>query len=472
MSTKNSKSLRKTWSSAGIRELARAKMKMREEAEQKASKKSYRGLLSHLGPDSETRRPAPSGDEFESSDSEFYVPQSEDAHRFEWGQFQQAVGERVFVVVPGTRLDEEDDRAAEIAQLCRTLGLEVVETKILSRGKKPVPGTYLGSGFLEELASRLRALGCVALVIDAALSPVQVRNMEKILQAPVVDREGVILAIFQRHARSGLAKMQVELAHLKYLQPRLTGLWSGLSRQSGGSGGLGGRGLGETRLELDRRIVKDRISALSKKLKIAEKSLAVQSARRSGLPRVALVGYTNAGKSTLMQRLTGADVEARNSLFSTLDTTVRALVPPTEPRILVSDTVGFVRDLPHGLVASFKSTLFEALESRLILHVLDASHPQWYSQFETTEAVLKEIGLGETKRILVINKRDKIPTQRSRLRLVEIQREAQQFENYGARVAVSALHGEGIDVLREEIMRECGADLPIWSQTPRSENHD
>jgi GTP-binding protein HflX len=445
---------KKAWGPSSIRELARSRLKEADAVTDKweGTPKAFRS--SHLSSGSTNA----SESEIDHEASLKGLRTQADSHEFHWGNYQEAVGNRVFVIVPGT----EDDEGEEIEQLCRTLGLEAVESELLNPKRRFDSATYLGTGTLEELRDRMRRLRCTALVVDARLSPVQVRNMERILEGPVVDREGVILSIFERHAQTRLAKMQVELAQLKYLQPRLTGMWMGLSRQSGGRGGRGGRGLGETRLELDRRVIKNRIASLAKKLKGAEKSLAVQSRRRSGLPRVALVGYTNAGKSTLMRKLTGSDVEARNSLFSTLDTTVRPLSPPTDPKILVSDTVGFVKNLPHALVASFKSTLSEALESRILLHVLDASHLNWKSQFDTTESVLKEIGGDKISRILVMNKIDQLGPA-ARLRLVEIQRHAKKYENYVAFVSLSALTGQGLALLRSELISECGVELPEWS---------
>ena len=309
----------------------------------------------------------------------------------------------------------------------------------------------------------MKELECTVLVIDADLSPAQIRNVEKIIEGPVLDRQGVILGIFQRHAQSNLAQMQVELASLKYLLPRLTGIWSGLSRQRGAAGGLGGRAGGETRLELDRRVIKQRITSLNKKLKVAETTLKTQSARREGLPRAVLIGYTNAGKSMLMRALTHAQVEADSRLFSTLDTTVRPLVPPTEPRILLSDTVGFVRDLPHNLIASFKSTLREAFAGSLLLHVLDVSSDDAMEQFVTTEKVLEEIGAESIPRILVANKIDKLQPGRRRV-LDEISRLIKERPVYLDQCAVSALKGEGLSELKSQLISILKVKMPKWSE--------
>lgn len=389
-----------------------------------------------------------------------------DGTSFAWGTREKQVRERVLVVVP----HEEEDGGEEIRLLCSTLELETADTVVLAKLRKPDPATYVGSGVLSKIGERLKAFEATAVVFDVEITPAQMRNIEDELKAPVLDREGVILAIFRLHARTKLAKLQVELAHLKYMQPRLAGQWMGLSRQRGRAGGLGGRGIGETRLELDRRVVKDRISAVARRLREAERSVGVQSSRRSRLPRVALVGYTNAGKSTLMRRLTGSEVLVENKLFSTLDTTVRPLEPATVPQILVSDTVGFVRKLPHDLVASFKTTLREAAESRLILHVLDASRADWREHFETTEQVLSEVGCDGIPRILVLNKTDLLDLP-VRLRAGQASRFVSQREAYDGRVvAVSALKGEGLQELRAAVLEACQAEEPAWRRTEQAED--
>jgi GTPase len=377
-----------------------------------------------------------------------------------WNQFEESVGNRVIIAM--SAMHDEDE--PEIERLCSTLGLDVKEVIVL-RNREPDQAYYVGPGQLSRIRKALSAHEASALVVDAPLRPSQVKNLEKSLKLPVVDREGVILSIFQAHARTRQAQLQVELAQLKYLLPRLAGVWMGLSRQRGAKGGLGGRGLGETRLELDRRVVKDRITFLSKKLEEAQKSFAVQSSRRAKLPRVALVGYTNAGKSTLMKQLTRAPVHIEDKLFATLDTTIRMLNPPTRPQILVSDTVGFVRDLPHNLVASFKSTLAEAVSSRILLHVVDVSHPLWLEHFETTEKVLEEIGATEIPRILVMNKLDLLEVS-VKIRESQCKRLLKDRATYIFTLATSASTGEGIDTLRDVIIRECGAEIPDWIPSP------
>lgn len=441
----------KVWSASAIRKLARSRQEDSDNVKLRIPvSRGYtmqKNVEPHVDPDDFDLEINPETD-------------AEDVHRFSFGRFQEAMGDRVVLVCAD---DPNSDRRDEMKHLCKTLGLVCVKEEFFNRRKKVTPKTFLGSGFLSKIRDQMRILECTAIVLDAPLTPVQVRNLESFFDAPVLDREGVILSIFERHAKTSLAKMQVELARLKYLQPRLTGIWSGLSRQRGARGGLKGRGLGETRLELDRRVIRDRITALAKKLVSAEVSLKIQAGRRAAFPRVALVGYTNAGKSTMMQKLTGADVEASPRLFATLDTTIRALVPPTVPKILVSDTVGFVRDLPPGLVASFKSTLRETASSDLILHLVDVSHSEWKEQFRVTEKVLCDLGLEKLPKILVLNKIDMYEGM-ERIKIAEARRFLKAFEAYAHVVTASALLGQGIPELKELLRQECRAELPIWSR--------
>jgi GTP-binding protein HflX len=245
-------------------------------------------------------------------------------------------------------------------------------------------------------------------LVDHDISPSQARNLERATGAEVLDRSAVILAIFQRHARSREARLQVEIARLAYMAPRL--------RESGGkdrqSGGIGGKGAGESQIELDRRKVRDRIAQLRRDLAAIEKDAATRRRRRADQPTVAIVGYTNAGKSSLMRALTSTDLLVADQLFATLDTTVRALQPETVPRILVSDTVGFIKKLPHDLVASFRSTLDAAREAALLLHVVDAADPDFPAQIAVTAEVLADIEAADLPRLLVLNKADKIDATR------------------------------------------------------------
>jgi GTP-binding protein HflX len=307
------------------------------------------------------------------------------------------------VQTPDVPDDEMAESLAELGRLAQTLGLTVVETITQSRPGFH-PGTYLGSGKLADLRAAVTVHKAGVVLLDHELSPSQARNLEKETGAEVMDRTAVILEIFHRHARSRAAKAQVEIVRLEYMAPRLREAGKGRDRQRGG---IGGKGAGESGMELDRRKIRDRIAELTAELRALEEEQSTQRARRRALNRVALVGYTNAGKSTLMRALTGSEVYVADKLFATLDTTVRTLHPETRPRVLVSDTVGFINKLPHGLVASFKSTLDEALEASLLVHVVDAADPACERQLAVTAQVLAEIGAGDVPRLLVFNKIDR-----------------------------------------------------------------
>jgi GTP-binding protein HflX len=297
---------------------------------------------------------------------------------------------------------------AELRALGRTLGLEIVG-ELTQKLKHFDAGGYVGPGKREELKALIASKNADAILVDHEISPSQARNLEKEMEATVLDRTGVILEIFHRHARSRAAKAQVEIVRLRYLAPRLRDAAKGKGDRQ--RGGIGGKGTGESALELDRRKIRDRMAELATEISQMDHERQTQRARRSstdGLERVALVGYTNAGKSTLMRALTGSEVYVADKLFATLDTTVRTLSPETTPRVLVSDTVGFIKNLPHGLVASFKSTLEEALEATLLCHVVDASDEGWERHRAVTDEVLGEIGAAEIPRLLVMNKIDRL----------------------------------------------------------------
>jgi GTP-binding protein HflX len=324
----------------------------------------------------------------------------------------QTIHRAVLVAVQRPEVDDAELAAslAELRRLAKTLGLEVAGT---CTQRRPAfdPGTYLGSGKLEELKKLIAAGTADTVLVDHEITPSQARNLEKATGAVVMDRTAVILEIFHRHARSRAARAQVEIVRLHYMAPRLREQGAGRDRQRGG---IGERGAGESNVELDRRKIRDRIAELTAELASLEQERRTQRARRRDLARVALVGYTNAGKSTLMRALTGSDVYVADQLFATLETTVRTLVPETRPRILVSDTVGFIKKLPHGLVVSFKSTLAEALEASLLAHVVDASDPGFERQLEVTAEVLDEIGAGDVPRLLVFNKIDRVGDEAAR----------------------------------------------------------
>jgi len=289
----------------------------------------------------------------------------------------------------------------ELAFLIETAGGEPVK-RFIQPLDNPNSRTYVGTGKLEEIRQYVKAAEIDMVVFDDELSGSQIRNLEKVLECKILDRTNLILDIFAKRAQTAHAKVQVELAQYQYLLPRLTGMWTHLERQRGG---IGLRGPGETEIETDRRIVRDKISLLKKRLIQIDKQKATQRKNRGELIRIALVGYTNVGKSTIMNLLSKSEVFAENKLFATLDTTVRKVVVDNLP-FLLSDTVGFIRKLPHGLVESFKSTLDEVRESDLLVHVVDISHPEFEDQIQTVTQTLTEIGAGDKKVIMVFNKVD------------------------------------------------------------------
>lgn len=328
------------------------------------------------------------------------------------------------VQLPSVNDVEFEASLTELRELAKTLGIEVVHTFIQKRPGFD-PRAYLGAGKRQEIqqfvnnelasnesqgAEQATAGTIDFVLVDHEISPSQARNLEVEIGCEVMDRTMVILEIFHRNARSPAARAQVEIARLGYMAPRLREMAKLAGPQGRQRSGAGGRGAGESDTELDRRKIRDRISELQKEIVAMEVERNTQRARRQdrqqGLVGVALVGYTNAGKSTLMRALTGSEVLVANKLFATLDTTVRTLHPESVPRVLVSDTVGFIKNLPHGLVASFKSTLDEALDASLLLHVIDASDPGFERQLEVTDKVLEEIGAQDVPRIRIFNKID------------------------------------------------------------------
>ena len=295
------------------------------------------------------------------------------------------------------------DYLNELSFLAETAG-GVVSKKFIQRIDKPNPKTFIGSGKLLEIQVFCKKNDISSVIFDDELSPTQQLNLEKYLKAKIIDRTGLILDIFAQRAKTSYAKNQVELAQYQYLMPRLKGLWTHLERQKGG---IGMRGPGETEIETDRRIVRDRISLLKKKLSNIDKQMSVQRGNRGSLVRVALVGYTNVGKSTLMNLISKSDVFAENKLFATLDTTVRKMVIRNLP-FLVTDTVGFIRKLPTQLIESFKSTLNEITESDLLLHIVDISHPNYEDHIDSVNEILGQIDCSNKPFILVFNKIDKL----------------------------------------------------------------
>ena len=340
----------------------------------------------------------------------------------------------------------------ELARLAETAGAQVLEG-LIQRRDRPDPATYIGSGKAQELRRIVVATGADTVICDGELTPGQLRHLEDVVKVKVVDRTWLILDIFAQHARSKAGRAQVSLAQMEYLLPRLRGWGESLSRQAGGraggaTGGVGTRGPGETKIETDRRRIRDQMTVLRKQLKEMERVRRTQRSgrRRSGTPAVAIAGYTNAGKSSLLNRLTGAGVLVEDELFATLDPTVRRLELPSGRACTVADTVGFVRHLPHHLVEAFRSTLEEVTEADLVLHVVDGSDAEPEEQMSAVREVLSEIGAGNLPELIVINKCDMAdPLDIARLRRVEPDA-----------IVVSARTGEGIP----ELLAALDARLP------------
>lgn len=312
----------------------------------------------------------------------------------------------VALALPGQSSWEVDDHLDELAELARSAGVAVVGRAVQAR-RAPHPKTFIGSGKAEEIGRAAGQLDADLLVFDDDLSSSQVQALEGLLDAQVLDRSGLILELFSQRARSREARTQVELARLQYLLPRLTRRWSHLSRQAGGIGVRGGEG--ETQLEADRRMLRRQIARLERDLEKIERMRDVQRRGRQGVPVVALAGYTNAGKSTLFNALTQDGTLAEDRLFATLDARLqRGVLEAGGPAVVFADTVGFIRKLPHHLVASFRSTLGEVVAADLVLHVIDRSHPVWQEQREIGEEVLRELGVEPANVLTVFNKSDRI----------------------------------------------------------------
>jgi GTP-binding protein HflX len=369
--------------------------------------------------------------------------------REERGIAQGIVRERVVLVglrLPGAA-ETHEPPLTELRRLAETAGAEVAD-EVLQNKARVAAATFIGKGKAEEVGRRAAALGAGAVLFDNDLTPAQVRNLEKILGRRVVDRSEVILDIFALRARTREAKVQVELAQYEYMRPRLKRMWTHLERIEGGAGGalggIGTRGPGEKQLEVDRRLVARRIRDLKGELDLLERQQETRSRSREGYFRVSLVGYTNAGKSSLLRALTGSEAFVEDRLFATLDTQTRAWTLPGNRRVFLSDTVGFLRDLPHHLVASFRATLAETHQADLLLHVVDASHPDAESQRAAVDGVIEEIGAGAVPRVLVLNKADAV---RDRITL-EVLR-----AGYREAVVASARTGEGLGDLRDRVLR-------------------
>ena len=328
------------------------------------------------------------------------------------------------------------DSLEELAELANSAGAEVVDT-VTQKLDRPTAPYYIGKGKAESLKPALQDRQVTSVIFDDELSPAQGRNLENLLSRKVLDRTQLILDIFAQRARSREGRLQIELAQLQYLLPRLTRMWHHLSRQTGG---IGTRGPGETQLEVDRRRVQERIARLERELESVRKTRAVQrqGRKRHQWPVAAVVGYTNAGKSTLLNLLTGADVVAENKLFATLDPTTRSFVLPNKQRVLLTDTVGFLRKLPHTLIESFKATLEEVSEADLLIHIVDLSHARVDDQIEAVEGVIKELDAFGKQTLIVFNKIDNVQNRD----LIET-----YLRRFPGSVAISAKTGEGVNKL-------------------------
>jgi GTPase len=368
----------------------------------------------------------------------------------------------ILVNVTTGPLSDAEESMAELSELATSAGV-VVQDKIIQRRQAIDPRTVLGRGKLDELLIRALQLGADMLVFDRELAPAQVKSLSEATDLKIIDRSQLILDIFAQRAQSREGKIQVELAQLKYLLPRLiTGQDSAFSRLAGG---IGGRGPGETKLETDRRRVRDRINRLEKEIETQRQRRQERrkGRTRNGLPIVSIVGYTNAGKSTLLNTLTASDVRAEQRMFATLDPTSRRLRLPREQEVIINDTVGFIRDLPPDLLSAFRATLEEISESRLLIHLVDASNPRFIQQIGSVERILRELQLAEIPTILALNKADLIDEN-------TIQAVVRQVTQEGARdaVAISATDARSI----EPLLEKAGAVLARNLTTRLHAEHD
>lgn len=364
----------------------------------------------------------------------------------------------VSVITPDSSVEQVNEYLDELQFLAETAGA-IGEKRFVQKVDKPNSKTYIGSGKLEEIKAYVTENEISLIIFDDELSPSQLRNLEREFECRILDRTNLILDIFAQRAKTAYAKTQVELAQYQYLLPRLTRMWTHLERQRGG---IGMRGPGESQIETDRRIILDKISKLKDQLKKIDKQMASQRSNRGNMVRISLVGYTNVGKSTLMNLLAKSDVFAENKLFATLDTTVRKVVIENVP-FLLSDTVGFIRKLPHQLVESFKSTLDEVREADILMHVVDISHPNFEEQIRVVKNTLSEIGAGDKPTFMVFNKIDAYkyveqdefdlgPKKRENYSLEELKNSWMYKENTPA-IFISAKQKLHIDKLRNDLYK-------------------
>ena len=352
---------------------------------------------------------------------------------------------------------EVEDSLTELGQLTETAGIKIVG-EVVQTLESPNPTYFVGQGKIKELQLLTEELHADVAIFDEDLTPAQTRNIEEALDTVVIDRTGLILEIFKQRAQTKEATLQVELARLEYALPRLTRMWSHLSRQAtGGGGGIGGamRGEGETQLQTDRRLIRREISKVKKSLQTVETQRRTQRHGRKEMANVSLVGYTNAGKSTLFNQLTGENRVAEDKLFATLDSTTRIVKLPSHQRVLLSDTVGFIKKLPHHLVAAFRATLNEVAEAKLLLHVVDVSHPQVEAQITAVNEVLEELNASKIPMLMVFNKMDCLEDE-APLYLLK--------NRYPEGIGISARRGDGLAVLKMELGRrfaEDGVDVSL-----------
>jgi len=364
----------------------------------------------------------------------------------------------VGVMTPHVTDEQEKEYLEELEFLVATAGGETVKS-FTQKLQRPDRATFVGSGKLEDIKAFVIEEEIDMVVFDDELSPSQLRNIERELQVKILDRNNLILDIFANRAQTAQAKTQVELAQLQYLLPRLTRLWTHLERQKGG---IGMRGPGESQIETDRRLILDKISLLKEKLKQIDKQNEIQRKNRNQMVRAALVGYTNVGKSTIMNMISKSDVFAENKLFATLDTTVRKVVIENVP-FLLSDTVGFIRKLPHHLVECFKSTLDEVREADILVHVVDISHPNFEDQIRTVNETLKDIGAIDKKMITVFNKIDAFKPEEHQLEpqaeplTLDDFKHSWMAKNNSPAIFISATKKENVDEFRDLLYNEVKA---------------